>query len=107
MLPAAMDSPLQLWDAATGKRIRVLTGHRATIEDAVFSADGKTILSGAGDKTARLWDVATGLGLGPPVQHDQGAYVVPFSSDATTFLSGSGAGITRHAKVPLPRAVQR
>ena len=34
-----------LWDAATGKQIRLLRGHGDQIHDARFSPDGKTIAS--------------------------------------------------------------
>ena len=32
----------------------------AIVDQAVYSPDGKTVLTGSSDKTARLWDVATG-----------------------------------------------
>jgi WD40 repeat protein len=37
--------------------LRRFAGHTAGVEDAVFSPDGKYILTGSDDKTARLWDV--------------------------------------------------
>ena len=35
----------------------VLTGHAFTVTSAVFSPDGKHILTASGDKTARIWDL--------------------------------------------------
>jgi WD40 repeat protein len=46
-----------LWDVQTGQELRRFAGHTAGVEDAVFSPDGKYILTGSDDKTARLWDV--------------------------------------------------
>jgi WD40 repeat protein len=46
----------QLWDAKTGKKIRVLFGHKGLIFDAIFSPDANQILTVSGDNTARLWD---------------------------------------------------
>jgi WD40 repeat protein len=40
-----------------------LTGHEAEVYAAVYSPDGKTILSCSKDKTARVWDAATGQQL--------------------------------------------
>src|SRR5438874_10512063 len=50
---------LILRDAGSGKEVRRLEGHQHLVQ-AVFSHDGRTILSGSQDETLRLWDVETG-----------------------------------------------
>jgi WD40 repeat protein/serine/threonine protein kinase len=52
-----------VWDAATGKQIRVLRGHRDTLWDIAFSPGGNQLATCSADRTARLWDVATGRQL--------------------------------------------
>src|SRR5436309_7120500 len=42
---------------------RTLTGHESTVSLAVFSPDGKTLVSGGDDKLIKLWDVASGKEL--------------------------------------------
>ena len=37
---------------------------------AVYSPDGKRILSWSSDKTLRLWDAATGAAIGEPLRHE-------------------------------------
>ncbi len=54
---------VHLWDAANGKEIHKLEGHTEPIASAVFSPDGKRIVTGSADKTLRLWDAATGKEL--------------------------------------------
>ncbi len=49
---------IRLWDPATGKEIRRLTGHRGPIRRLAFSADGRLLMSLCED--VRLWDPATG-----------------------------------------------
>ena len=53
---------ITLWDVATGRQIRTLTGHSAHIPALAFSSDGKMLASASADRTASLWDLATGLG---------------------------------------------
>jgi WD40 repeat protein/serine/threonine protein kinase len=53
---------ITLWDVATGREIRTLTGHSAHIPALAFSSDGKMLASASADRTASLWDLATGLG---------------------------------------------
>jgi WD40 repeat protein len=40
--------------------IHQLRGHEATLGDAVFTRDGKFLVSSSGDRTIRFWDLATG-----------------------------------------------
>ena len=42
---------------------RTLTGHESTVSLAVFSPDGKTLVSGGDDELIKLWDVASGKEL--------------------------------------------
>jgi RNA polymerase sigma factor (sigma-70 family) len=51
---------ISLWDTTTGKRLRSWNGHKSGAYCGLFTADGKTLISGGGDKTIRFWDVATG-----------------------------------------------
>jgi serine/threonine protein kinase/WD40 repeat protein len=52
---------IRLWDVDSGKELRQLRGHIDVVFSAVFSSDGRRILSGAGwDSRARLWDVGSG-----------------------------------------------
>ena len=76
---------MRLWDVATGQEVGRFTGYTSTVSSAVFSSDGKQMLTGGRDNTggqsdmairhggrvdrsgraaipqwsARLWDVAT------------------------------------------------
>ncbi|MGB4727631.1 MAG: hypothetical protein WBH86_09505, partial [Thermogutta sp.] len=47
-------------DAETGKRLRVLRGHNDAVYSAVFSPDGRRIVTGSIDNTAIVWDAETG-----------------------------------------------
>src|SRR3712207_7092751 len=53
-------------------------------KSAVFSPDGRTVLSGSGDETMILWDIATGLPLKRFEGHTSAIHGVAFSPDGTT-----------------------
>ena len=56
----AYDNTVKLWDRETGKCEAVLQGHRGWVNSAIYSNDGKTIVTGSEDKTVRLWDAEKG-----------------------------------------------
>src|SRR5690242_16246447 len=43
------DKAVRLWDAATGKVIRTLTGHQVSVSDLVFAPDGSLLATGGED----------------------------------------------------------
>ena len=59
----SMDEAIHLWDASTGKLLRILRGHEAWVSAVFFTPDGKQLISCGGDNTARVWDVGTGKEL--------------------------------------------
>jgi hypothetical protein len=48
-------------------------GHEGSVISAVFSADGKRIVTASEDKTARLWDGETGKPIGEPFKGHEGS----------------------------------
>jgi TIR domain/WD domain, G-beta repeat len=59
-LSGSDDNTVRLWDAGTGKCLRILEGHTSSVWSVAWSADGQQVLSGSSDKTVRLWDPGTG-----------------------------------------------
>ena len=59
----------RLWDASSQRPLGKPLAHPRGICAAIFSPDGKTVLTGGEDGMARLWDATTGLPLGPPLAH--------------------------------------
>jgi serine/threonine protein kinase/WD40 repeat protein len=83
---------LQLWDAATGKRIGLPIsyneeGQEGDVAAMAFSPDGKTILTATEEGTVRRWDAATGQPIGAPLRHlGHGAVFSPDGKKVLTFF---------------------
>ncbi|WP_300530639.1 caspase family protein [uncultured Mameliella sp.] len=82
-----------LWAEEPGST--VLTGHQGAIDAAVFSPDGRHVLTGSADYTAELWEVSTQRGLAILEGHEHRVSGVAFSPDGTRALTASADGTAR------------
>ena len=99
VISAGSDRTAHIWDAASGRVVRILRGHQRAVpsdelgvRDVDFSPDGSRVATAGSDGTVRLWETATGrevrvLRIGFPVT------VVAFSPDGRRILVGSSRGV--------------
>ena len=86
------DTTIRLWDTKTTHHKVTLTGHSGRVTTVVFSADGKTIASGASythwnsDSSIRLWDAKTGKHL-RTIETPTLVHMLAFSPDNETLAS--------------------
>ncbi|MFC1671688.1 protein kinase [Planctomycetota bacterium] len=92
---AGDDNVVRIWDARTGRPLRVLTGHEKRILSIAFSPDGKRIVSGSDDTTAKVWDAASGECLLTFRKHGEIVSAVAFSRDGEKAASGDVWGTIR------------
>jgi WD40 repeat protein len=84
------DGMIRLWNAATGRLVRVVVGHDSYVFGIAWSADGRYLAStGSYDSTVRVWEAGTGL----PVKVFKGLknapLVVAWSPDGSLLAAGT------------------
>ncbi|NCR59131.1 MAG: protein kinase [Microcystis aeruginosa LL13-06] len=84
------DKTIKIWEVATGKHLRTLTGHYGEVYSVVYSPDGRYLASGSGDNTIKIWEVATGKQLRTLTGHSSWVRSVVYSPDGRYLASGSG-----------------
>ncbi len=91
---AAKVPVVKLLDSGTGKIKAVLSGHTGKVQTAVFSNDGRYVLTASTDRTARIWDVQTDKAV---VLNGLKSDIVAgaFSADATRLVTVERSGTSR------------
>jgi WD40 repeat protein len=97
---------LRLWDVEQGKEVRRFEGHPGWVYHAVFSPDGRHVLSGSSDRTLRLWDVETGKEVRRFSGHARRVWHVAFSPDGRRALSAAWDGSVRLWDVGAAKELQ-
>lgn len=57
------DLAINLWDLGSGRRVKKMTGHTASVYSLAFSAESSVLVSGGADWTVKCWDVRGAGGL--------------------------------------------
>lgn len=74
---------------ASDSTLALLIGHRDYLETAVYSPDGKNILTSSRDKTVRIWDAGTGRFERELSGHKDMVLTASYSPDGTHILTAS------------------
>jgi WD40 repeat protein len=90
---SVFDHALRIWDAATGKTVRSLLGHKTICNGAAWSPDGRSIVTCGSIPSAdglsygvALWDVASGKVIRTLEKEDLASQEVMFSPDGKRIL---------------------
>jgi eukaryotic-like serine/threonine-protein kinase len=86
---------IKLWDAATGREVRSLTGHEGYVQRARFSPDGRRLASASSDGTVRIWDTSTGGTVHVLRGHQGTVYSVAFGPGGRSLASSGADGTIR------------
>jgi WD40 repeat protein len=105
LLLCRFNNMIQLFDLQTGEIVRTLSGHNAAVEVAVFSHDGKYIISGGQDDVLRLWEVASGKEVRRFTGHTGTVMSLAFTPDDCHIVSAGHDGTVRVWQVETAQEV--
>ena len=89
---SSTDGTIVVFDMATGRKLRALTGHTQPVSDIALSPDGRTLVSGSNDKSVVVWDVVTGRVLRSFKNLEAEVNAVALSPDGRLAAAGVGDG---------------
>ena len=92
-LSGGADYTVRIWDLRTGEKLTLQ--HEGNVEAALFSPDGRQVVTASEDQTARVWDTATGHEL-LRLPHPQAVTALAVSPDGN--LIATGVGYSRQGK---------
>ena len=89
------DGVVRLWDAGTGKPLRRLERHAATVQFLEFSRDGRRLASASDDGTAKVWDAKTGRVIKNASGHENSVYGLSISPSGEMLATAGRDGNVR------------
>jgi RNA polymerase sigma factor (sigma-70 family) len=104
---ASWDREVRLWERATGKLLKIMTGHAGWVTCIAFARDGVTLASGGEDGSIKLWSASTGEQLRNLSAHRGWVKALAFAHHGKTFVSGGADGTLQLWETSSGKAILR
>jgi hypothetical protein len=86
-LASEADSDVAIWDAHSGRRVALVSGHDESVRQVQFSPDGSLLATASKDETVKIWDAKNYRWQRTLNAHEHGARAVAFSPDGKLLAS--------------------
>ncbi len=100
------DRTIRIWDADTGRTLRVLRGHSGRVTCVAFGRDNDTLASASEDGTIRFWNIPRGNQQSTLNSHGEKVLSIAFSPDRETLASSGADRVVRLWDVHSGRQVR-
>jgi WD40 repeat protein len=84
------DKTIRVWEVATGRKVRTLTGHTGWVTSLAFSPDSRLLAAASLSGAVKLWDNETGRETRTLEGHTGSVNAVAFSPDGKLLATASG-----------------
>jgi WD40 repeat protein len=88
-----------IWGTDTGALVGKIVSRGGSINDCVFSADSKSVLTSGSDNAAHMWDIATGQEVRRFAGYPAGVNTATFAPDGKRIVVGINDGTVGFAPV--------
>ena len=89
------DGIVKIWDLARRRRLAILRGHKASVQDVALSLDGNRIAIANADHTVRIWQVFNDAESFTLLGHSDEVKSIAFDPDGRQLLSASKDGTVK------------
>ena len=83
------DCHVKIWDTFNQKRVKVMRGHKTSVQACAYAPTGRHVVSASLDGEVKLWAVASAGALGTISGHCLPVRALAFSSDARQLFTAS------------------
>jgi len=99
---ASADRTLKVWNLATGRELRTLTGHTSGVNAVAVTANGQRTVSASADNKLKLWNLETGEVLAT-FTCASAAYCCAFSDALKLIVAGDAGGHLHFLQLEEPK----
>ena len=100
------DKVVCLWDAATGKLLRTLEGHKQPAEAVALTPRGDLAISGGQDYRLIVWDTATGKSVRTMDGHNGAIHSIAMRNDGKNVLTACADGWMRYWDIAAGKCIK-